>query len=53
MVVHECGVDAERVADPERFEVGFERMTDEDSEELSLDIGEGRRGHGEGCFGDV
>ena len=53
MVVHECGVDAERVADPERFEVGFERMTDEDGEELGLDVREGRRGHGEGCFGDA
>ena len=50
MVVHECGVDAERVADPERPEVGCERMADEDGEELGLDVGEGRRGHGEGCF---
>ena len=49
-VVHECGVDAERVADPEHFEVEFGRVTDEDGEELGLNVGEDRRGHGEGCF---
>jgi hypothetical protein len=30
VVVHECGVDAEGVTDPEGFEVGFEGVTDED-----------------------
>jgi hypothetical protein len=61
VVVHECGVDAEGVADPERFQVGFDGVTDEDGSgagvacedgsEVGLDPGEGRRGHGERCLG--
>jgi hypothetical protein len=63
VVVHECGVDAEGVTAPERFEVGFKGVTDEDGggpgvgckdgEEVGLDLGEGRRGHGERCLGDA
>ena len=63
VVVHECGVDAERVTDPEGFEIGFERVTNEDGggaawgcekgEEVGLHLGERRRRHGEGCFGDA
>lgn len=61
VVIYQCGVDAEGVADPEGFEIGFEGVTDEDGrgtalrcedgEELGLDLGEGGRGLREGCFG--
>jgi hypothetical protein len=57
VVVDECGIDAEGVADPEGFVVGLEGVTDEDGggaalgyengEKLGLDFGEGHRGHGE------
>ena len=56
VVVDKCGVD------PEGFEIGFEGVTDEDGggaafgsegKQLDLDIGEGRRGHGERCFSDA
>lgn len=60
VVVYKRGVDAEGVADPEDFEVGFEGVADEDgrrgalrcknSEEMGLDLGEGSRGHCEACF---
>ena len=36
MVVDECGVDAERVADPERLEVRFEGVTDENGSGAAL-----------------
>ena len=63
VMVDERGVDAEGVANPERLEVRFQGVTDEDGgggtlgcddgEELCLDFGEGRRGRGKGCFGDA
>ena len=62
MVVCECGVDAEGVADSEGFEVGFEGVTNEDrggalrgceeGEEVRLDLSEGGRGGSKGCFRD-
>ena len=62
-MLDECGVDAKGVANPEGFEAGFEGATDEDGgevalrcedgEELGLDLGERRHGHGEECFGDA
>ena len=36
MVVDECGVDTERVADPERLEVRFEGVTDENGSGAAL-----------------
>ena len=63
VVVCKCGVDAEGVADPEGFEVGFKGVTDEDGggatlgckdgNELGLDLSERRLGRGERCFGDA
>ena len=56
VVVDECGVDVERVADPERLEVRFEEdeggaaLGYDDEEGLCLDLGK-HRGHGEKCFG--
>lgn len=63
MVVHECCIDAEWVADAESFEVGFEGVANEDGgwaiwgceegKDLGLDFGEGSFGCGEGCLGDA
>lgn len=60
VVVHQRGVDAEGVTDPEGFEVGFEGVTDEDGrgtisrcndgKKLSLYLGEGRCSCREGCL---
>ena len=38
MVVDECGVDAERIADPERLEVRFEGVTDENGSGAALGV---------------
>jgi len=61
VVVYECGVDAEGVADSESLEVGFEGVTDEDrggatlrckdGDELGLDLSERGLGRGERRFG--
>jgi hypothetical protein len=62
VVVDECGVVAEGMADPERFQVGFERADEdgggfvfgyENGKQLGLDLGEGRRSHDERCLGDA
>ena len=41
-MVHECGVDAEGMADPEDFEVGFEGVTDEDGGGAALGCENGK-----------
>lgn len=61
VVVYQCGINAEGVANPEGFEVGFEGVTDEDGcgaslrckdgEELGLNFREGRCGLCEGFLG--
>ena len=63
VVVDECGVDTDGMADPEGFEIGFEGVTDEngcgaalgceDGKQLGLGLGEGRCGHGERCQCDA
>ena len=54
VVVDECSVDAAGMADPERFQVRLEGMTDEDGcgAALGLELDEGRRGHRERCLCD-